>query len=212
MERLDIYDANMRVCGTMDRDEAHRRGEWHRTVHLWLVDPREGGRLLFQLRGPDVRANPGKLDATAAGHILAGEDDLAALREVPEELGIEIPAPLHHLGYRCETADMPTGDRNREFQSVFMALATPGLRFAPDPGEVHGVLAIDIQAIFDLFDGSRREVTGAGIEYDRLADRWHDAERRVGLHDLVPRFERYYLNIAIMAERLLEGRMPLAIG
>lgn len=211
MEYIDIYDANMRPRGRMEREEAHRLGEWHRTVHLWLVD-RDRAALVFQLRGPGVIANPGKFDATAAGHVLAGEDDLAGLREVREELGIDVPAEVHHLGYRTETTDLAGGYCNREFQSVFMALSPAGTStFNPDPAEVHGAFAIALPDLFRLFEGSTAAVEAKGHELDG-AGVWQAVVRTVQLSDFVPRFPRYYLTVAIMAERLLEGRLPVAIG
>jgi isopentenyldiphosphate isomerase len=212
VELIDIFDANMRPAGSMAREQAHQLGVWHRTLHLWLVERAGPGRLLFQLRGPDVASNPGKFDATAAGHLVAGEDERDGLREIREELGIEVPAALRHLGYRTEARDLPNGHLNREFQSIYLAELPEATVFSPDPAEVHGVFAIAISALFGLFDGTQREARAAGIAYDAALGVWSDAERDVCLDDFVPRFERYYLNVAIMAERLLEGREPLAIG
>ncbi|SFG02055.1 Isopentenyldiphosphate isomerase [Novosphingobium sp. CF614] len=213
MEHIDIYDANMRRLGSMERMAAHRAGHWHQTVHFWLVDREQGGRLFFQLRGPAVRANPDRLDATAAGHMLAGETLSAGWREVREELGIDIPPIVHELGFRTEVSDMPDGDVNREFQAIYLAEAPSGPEgFAPDPAEVHGVLAIGISDLHNLIANRIEAVTASGIIFAQGDATWRPERRRVTMDALVPRFRNYYASVAIMAERLVEGRWPLAIG
>ena len=81
-EQIDILDSDGKktgmVCG---RSEVHRRGLWHRTVHIWLFD--ECGRILFQLRAHDKLNNPNLYDTSCAGHISAGDSSLdSAIREI----------------------------------------------------------------------------------------------------------------------------------
>ncbi|WP_407645941.1 NUDIX hydrolase [Actinacidiphila oryziradicis] len=103
----------------MDRIEAHLQGKWHRTVHCWVVSAERGGQILLQKRSDTMKNFPGLLDVSAAGHLEAGEPVEAGLREVTEELGIEVDrSRLHHLGERVEVADQKNGQRNREYQSV----------------------------------------------------------------------------------------------
>jgi isopentenyldiphosphate isomerase len=213
MELIDVFDANLNPLGIMQREQAHREGQWHRSVHLWLAGRAGGGKLLFQLRGPDVSANPGLLDASAAGHVMAGEDVTEGLREAREELGVEVPVAVHHLGYRTEAADLPNGDLNREYQAIFLA-ETPfqPADFSPDPAEVHGLFAIAISGLFALFGGEIDDLDAEGIAYDPAVRGWRSESRRFHIASFVPRIPHYYVAVAIMAERLLERRLPLAIG
>ena len=73
------------------RSLVHRDGDWHGTVHMWVVDRMPEGkyRLLIQKRSQDKDNFPGYCDISAAGHLAAGDDyDCAAGRELYEELGI----------------------------------------------------------------------------------------------------------------------------
>lgn len=73
------------------RSLVHRDGDWHGTVHMWVVDRTPDGkyRLLIQKRSQDKDNFPGYCDISSAGHLDAGDDyDSAAYRELYEELGI----------------------------------------------------------------------------------------------------------------------------
>lgn len=91
MELLDVLDENGNLTGEkMERGKVHELGIWHRCVHIWIINSK--GELLLQKRGSWLNHFPGLLDASAAGHVSAGETrEVAAIKEVSEELGIEIP-------------------------------------------------------------------------------------------------------------------------
>lgn len=89
-EFLDICDSSGRALGlARPRDEAHAKGLWHRTVHIWIVTSQ--GTVLFQKRALSKESFPGAWDVSAAGHISAGEEPMvAARREVFQELGVAV--------------------------------------------------------------------------------------------------------------------------
>lgn len=66
-------------------------------VRVWIVC---GSRLLIQRRAETKTINPGKWDASVAGHVCLNETNVdAALREIREELGLIIkPSDLQHIG------------------------------------------------------------------------------------------------------------------
>ena len=71
------------------KPDAHRDGDWHRAVHVWIVTP--DGRLLVQRRSVRKENHGGLWDVSAAGHVSAGEGVIeTAIRETQEELGLEI--------------------------------------------------------------------------------------------------------------------------
>lgn len=89
MELFDIYNADGTPAGYIaSRDDAHKLGLWHRTVHVWIRN--EKGELLLQKRALTKDVYPGYWDISCAGHIDAGESpETAALRELSEELGVQ---------------------------------------------------------------------------------------------------------------------------
>lgn len=85
------------------RKEVHRDGDWHRVVHVWLVNPH--GELLIQKRSMKKEAHPGMWDISCAGHVSWGETALeAAEKELSEELGVGFPVDAlkgaHLLSHR----------------------------------------------------------------------------------------------------------------
>jgi len=97
-EYFDILDESGKPSGkTALRSEVHKKGLYHRTVHIWLI---KEGKLLLQRRSADKDSFPSRLDISSAGHIDAGEEPLtAAVRELSEELGISAkPSELMYVG------------------------------------------------------------------------------------------------------------------
>jgi isopentenyldiphosphate isomerase len=116
-EILDVFDEHGRHLGTKRRGDVHRDGDWHLAFHLWVVAP---AGVLLQRRARGKASWPGFLDASAAGHLLAGESIRDGLREVDEELGATYAFDdLAHLGVH-HVADLDrSGTVNRELQHVF---------------------------------------------------------------------------------------------
>ncbi len=104
MEYLDLVDEQGRPTGEIvSRTEAHAKKLPHRTSHVWLLRKKDGVlQILLQKRSDDKDAYPGCYDISSAGHIPAGQDYIpSALRELKEELGVEVAAQdLIYCGQR----------------------------------------------------------------------------------------------------------------
>ncbi len=89
MERFDLYDKEGRFLErTAQRGEALADHEFFLVVHVWVEDDK--GRFLIQKRAKRTDATYG-LWATTTGIPHAGETPRqAALREMDEELGVEL--------------------------------------------------------------------------------------------------------------------------
>lgn len=89
-ELVDILDSiGKRTGETALKSEAHRRGLFHPTVHIWFYT--KDSRLLIQQRAKNKATHPLLWDVSVAGHVGAGEKlELSAVREVQEEIGLTI--------------------------------------------------------------------------------------------------------------------------
>ncbi|MEE1800177.1 NUDIX domain-containing protein [Streptomyces sp. JV176] len=100
-EILDIVDENDHVIGQAPRGEAYAKGLTHRSVFVFVRDPR--GLVFVHRRTPDKLAFPSMYDMFVGGVVGAGEGyDEAALREAEEELGVsglDRPVPLFSFRY-----------------------------------------------------------------------------------------------------------------
>lgn len=95
-EMIDQYNKIGEKIGVIDKDIAHEKGLWHKSVHVWILNDKN--EILLQYRCADKKLYPDTLDCSFAGHISAGETSIeAVLREGKEELGIDVD--LNKLEY-----------------------------------------------------------------------------------------------------------------
>ncbi len=89
MELLDIVDENNNLTGEfVDREIVHSEGLLHREVGVIVLN--ENNEMLLEKRTSTKKQSPNKW-ALCAGHIEAGDiPENAILREVKEEIGIDI--------------------------------------------------------------------------------------------------------------------------
>ena len=97
MEICDIVDEFGNRTGRVARRGTElAAGEFYPVVRVWIRDER--GNYLVQQRAFHLASGPG-IWATTVGYVLAGEESIAAaIREVKEELGVQIlPAHLKRI-------------------------------------------------------------------------------------------------------------------
>jgi len=89
MELWDLYDENRNLTGrSVSRDEGIPEGLRHLSVHIWIVNSKR--EFLIQKRSANKKKFPNMWSMTG-GAVLKGENSQqGAVREVAEELGIEL--------------------------------------------------------------------------------------------------------------------------
>ena len=137
-ERIEIWDASGVPTGrTALKSEAHRRGWYHPTVHIWFYTA--SGEVLLQKRAASKETFPGLWDVSVAGHVQDGETPVqAALREILEEIGLRASADdLDFLGRFRSEHRHPGGLVDREFHHCYLARLNQTVgQLRPQPGEV----------------------------------------------------------------------------
>lgn len=90
-EKLKIFDDNKNLLGLATRSDVHRIGYWHEAFHCWFISKEQGINYIYlQLRSKNKKDYPNLLDITAAGHLLADETVEDGVREIKEEIGIDV--------------------------------------------------------------------------------------------------------------------------
>jgi isopentenyldiphosphate isomerase len=185
-EILDVFDEHGAHLGTKRRADVHRDGDWHLAFHLWVV-ARAG--VLLQRRARGKSSWPGFLDASAAGHLLAGESIRDGLREVDEELGATyLFDDLVHLG-RHRVADTErSGTVNRELQHVFaMRDERPLTAWRDfDRVELEGLVLIGHDGFAALAAAVNGERASPGAVHARSWDGSSEAAVDVSAAEIVP--------------------------
>lgn len=121
-ELIDVLTPDGQLTGiARSKSEVHRRGEWHRAVHVWILT--HDRQLLLQLRSMEKLTYPGLWDISCAGHVSAGESAATtAVREMEEELGLSIAEDeLHFIGDVVDQSVFHDGRHfENEYQSTFI--------------------------------------------------------------------------------------------
>ena len=125
IEWFDVLDRQGRVSGVRKRrHEVHRDGDWHAAVHVWIF--LDGGALLLQQRSQSKDLAPGKLDVSVGGHLSAGETWIDALREVEEEIGVDLSVDRVALLGTHASERVYEHTIDREHQTVIVGGGTRG--------------------------------------------------------------------------------------
>jgi isopentenyldiphosphate isomerase len=89
MQLLDVVNEDGQVIHQATREECHKKGLRHLSVFIIILNSEN--KIYLQQRAQSKKIRPGKLTASACGHVHAGEDvKAAAMRELQEELGIAV--------------------------------------------------------------------------------------------------------------------------
>jgi isopentenyldiphosphate isomerase len=208
-ELFDVCDEDGRPTGrTKPRALVHRDGDWHRSLHLWVVlrDPELGTRVVFQRRSRDKDTWPGALDVAVAGHLAAGESVEDALRESEEEIGLAVRAgDVVQLGERFRVDTTQPGVVDREVQAILAVVVDASFAaLRPSPHEVDAVVALTPEDARRLVFGVAPAVEAPRLDARTLVvdvDAVRGAELVVGHDD-------YFVSVLPSVLELAAGRVP----
>lgn len=206
-EMLDILDENMVHIGVKDREAVHRDGDWHRTFHCWIIFRGGDGQdyVVLQKRAPGKQFFPNKLDITVAGHYEAGETLADGIREIREELGIEVdPAKLVPVGIRLSVAKQ-NGLVDYEFNEVvFLIDDRPLSSYVLQEEEVSGLVCFTIDDGLALLFGEKDSITAQAVGLGA-------AEIAIHREDFILAADHYNQRVLQLAKRCLAGEKYLVI-
>jgi isopentenyldiphosphate isomerase len=95
-EIFDVVNDRDEVIDKATRSDVHRRGLMHRATHVLVFNSK--GEVFLQKRSLKKDRQPGLWDSSASGHVDSGEEyDACAVRELREELGLDVRTPLQRL-------------------------------------------------------------------------------------------------------------------
>jgi 8-oxo-dGTP pyrophosphatase MutT (NUDIX family) len=161
-EVVDIYDDLGKPIGVKPRRQVHRDGDWHFTFHCLVVSgSADSLSFVLQRRSRYVDEYPGLIDVTVGGHLHAGERMADGVRELREELGLDVAfGSLDPLG-RYPIIVRGGGVWIREWSEIFVLHDDrPPTDFAFDPNEVGSLVTIPVSSARALCRGEI-EVTSA---------------------------------------------------
>ncbi|MCA1295476.1 NUDIX domain-containing protein [Paenibacillus sp. alder61] len=194
-ELFDVYDASMVKIGVDTRENVHAKGLWHQTFHCWIVSrpDHEPPRLLLQLRQSTKDTYPGLLDISSAGHLQAGETVEDGVRELREELGLEVVfEDLFYCGLVPEEDRISPVLTDREFNHVFLySCNKEAADYDFQAEEIAGLFFCEIEDFKRLLLGQTTSIPIEGVVLDENRKEKAAERRMVGLQDLTPISNEY---------------------
>lgn len=207
-ELFDIFDADRNWIGTATRKETHAKGLWHQTFQCWIVSVQQDEVfLLLQLRHKSKDTFPNLLDISCAGHLGAGERPEDGIRELEEELGLQVAyEDLVPCGIFQEDEYISPELMDREFCHVYLYQSNQPLdTYKVQLEEVSGLFLIKLDEMKKLFHDEIDAIPISGYLVDENDGRLQPMEKQVSKADLVPHPVEYYKMVIEAVERMVNG-------
>ena len=154
-EIIDEYNSRGEKIGVIDKDIAHEKGLWHKSVHVWLIN--SNNEILLQYRCAEKKLYPNTWDCSFAGHIDAGESSIqAAQREGKEEIGIDVD--LDKLTFILTNREKLKYEsiNSNEFVDIFILKQDFKLdEISFQKEEVSDAKYVSIEEFFNLIDNNK---------------------------------------------------------
>ncbi|GAL68968.1 NUDIX hydrolase [Jejuia pallidilutea] len=140
-EYIDVATKDGALTGRRElKSIIHQKGLYHHTSHVWLYTKKK--EILLAQRSAKKAICPLLWDVSVAGHIDAGETPKgAAVREIKEEIGLEIPKEqLKLIGVFNCFQNYDNGLIDNEFHNTFIAeLKVDISELSPQKNEVEAL-------------------------------------------------------------------------
>jgi isopentenyldiphosphate isomerase len=179
-ECIRIFDEERNPIGVASREEVHKVGYWHEVFHCWIISNEAGVDYIYlQLRSDTKKDYPGLFDITAAGHLLANETVRDGVREIKEEIGIDLTfqelIPLGTIDYCVVRGDFI----DKEIANIFLYKTNFSIDdFVLQQEEVAGMVKVEFDDFLVLWLGKKDNIKINGYKMD-------DDGRRIRLNEFV---------------------------
>lgn len=195
-EKLKIFDDNKKLIGIASRSDVHRIGYWHEAFHCWFISNEQGINYIYlQLRSKYKKDYPNLLDITAAGHLLADETVEDGVREIKEEIGIEVNfkelIKLGVLDYCVVQKDFI----DKELANVYLYKSQNIFDdFTLQIEEVSGIVKTKLEEFAQLWNGEIDEIEISGYKIDDAGEK-KTIQENVSKEKFVPHQVDFYKEV-----------------
>ena len=165
-ELLTIYDRFGASIGVATREEVHKKGYWHKTFQCYVTGIENDAEYMYiQLRSQGKKDFANLYDITAAGHILSNEAVEEGVREVNEELGLNVSSDeLLSLGI-IPNIIVTENIKDYELSHVFLyEMKEPMESFILQQEEVSGMVKTPLNEFIAFFSGKSENLRIEGYK------------------------------------------------
>jgi isopentenyldiphosphate isomerase len=145
-EYIQVVNEQRVPIGVETRTVIHEKGYWHETFQCWIAKKVENEVYVYlQLRSRKKKDFPHLYDISAAGHILADEIIEDGIRELKEEIGLEVAVnDLKKIGIISNEMEL-SNFKDREFCHVYLYIEEEPLYFSFEDDEVEEMILVKLQ-------------------------------------------------------------------
>lgn len=156
MELIEIVDENGNFTGqVLDRKEAHDKNLLHNEIAVFVLNDKN--QVLLQKRSANKRFNPNKW-ALCAGHVEAYESlEDAAIREIKEEIGLDISKEDLHEYLKKEITLRESNSKITYF--YYIKTNKKEDEFIIQTDELSEVKWFDIDQVIDMINNKDSSIT-----------------------------------------------------
>lgn len=192
-ELLNIFYPNRQYKGKMERDFVHKNSEWHETFQCIFTSK---DSILFQQRNVALHDYPGLLDVTVGGHIKCDEKMSDGIREIKEEMGLDIS--FERLRFLCTLPESLEGlFTDKEFIHIYTVEITDdeigAIAFQDD--EVQSLYRINKDEFSKFSKGQIETINGVSLD--------NQTSRSFTQSDFLPYSSAYFTCVSALIERNL---------
>ncbi|MFC7680758.1 NUDIX domain-containing protein [Paenibacillus sp. GCM10028914] len=205
-ELINIFDDNKKQIGVATRKDVHTFGYWHESFHCWFIGrEKENDYIYLQLRSEVKSDYPNLLDITAAGHIMSNETVTDGIREIKEEIGIDLTIDeLESLGV-VDYVVINDNFIDKELASVYLYRYNSTFdEFILQKEEVSGIFKAEFNDFCALWYGEKSHINVEGFIIDPKGNRVM-ANKVVGEKEFVPHEKSFYQTIVKLISEKLNG-------
>ena len=195
-EKVKINDEHRNHRGIATRCDVHKFGYWHEAFHCWFIRNEQGIYYIYlQLRSKKKKDYPNLFDITAAGHLLADETVKDGVREIKEEIGIDVNfdelVPLGELKY-CVVKN---NFIDKELANVFLYKSEVEMDdFTLQVEEVAGIVRVTFSDFVQLWFGHKDEIEICGFEINDQGKKL-ELNKKVKRDQFVPHEDSFYKEV-----------------
>ncbi|WP_141432333.1 NUDIX hydrolase [Bacillus sp. 03113] len=192
-EKLNVFNERHQKVGVATRKEVHKKGLLHETFHCWFVSRESGVDFIyFQIRSHLKKDFPDLLDVTAAGHLLVDETVIDGLREIKEELGIDVS--INQLVSLGVIKDCIILDNfiDKEFANVFLFYGNNiMIDYFLQKEEVSGLVKAKFNSYYEFCLGEREGLRIEGFKENDEGLK-ESINKFIGKNEFVPHERSYF--------------------
>ena len=195
-EQLKTFDEYRNQIGVATREDVHRLGYWHQAFHCWFISKEKGTDYLYlQLRSNTKKDYPNLFDITAAGHLLANETVQDGVREIKEEVGIDISfQELVPLGL-IKDCVIREDFIDKEIANVFLYNSKKSFDdFTLQEEEVSGIVKTEFNQFAELWFDEREKIKIRGFKLKKGGNKIL-IDESVGRNKFVPHKISFYKKV-----------------